>query len=94
MENRSKKAWAFPHRSGDVPGGSKAVREPQILIFRGPGEGRGFRGMRISGPLRGRKVRTYGGLEVWGGKSNKVESNSPAGPTLGTPYATSAVADL
>ena len=37
MGNRSKKAWAFPHRSGGVPGGSRAVREPKILILRGLG---------------------------------------------------------
>ena len=80
MENRSKKAWAFPHRSGDDPGGSRAVREPKIFVLevqvRGGG---GPSGTPISGPLRSRKVRSYGGMGVWGGTSNKVISNTPTG---------------
>ena len=56
MENQSKKAWAFPHRSGDVPGASRAriIDFPMVLGSLGGA----FDRARISGPLR--KVGSVG----------------------------------
>ena len=60
MENLFKNAWAFPHRSGGVPGCSAAVREPKILIFRGPGR----RGEALAaGGFQ--EVGRYGLMEIW-----------------------------
>ena len=39
MASQSKKSWAFPHRSGDVPGASRARIIGFALVFEGLGVG-------------------------------------------------------
>ena len=87
MANQSKKRWAFPHRSGDVPGGSRGRIINFSLGFGGSAQGRG----PVSGPVRGRKlrwVRRYTWVSRYSG------GRTLDGERLGTPYARGAVADI
>ena len=51
MANQSKKAWAFPHRSGDVPGASRTRVIDFPMVLGGLGEGEAVDRGRLSGPL-------------------------------------------
>ena len=51
MEDQSKKAWAFPHRSGDVPRGSGARNIDFALALRGLVHARAEATRGLSDPL-------------------------------------------
>ena len=66
MANRSKKAWAFPHRSGDVPGGSRALIIDFSMVLGG-----------LGGWRHGSAWVRYG-RGFWAGPLNpKIKPNTP-----------------
>ena len=74
MENRSKNAWAFSHRSGDAPRGPRERNNEFSMILGGLKRGESTDG-------RGRVVRVswarYGGAFRSGPLNPKIKPNTP-----------------